>query len=273
MLIAFKHYKADPDVTSWVIRQWTNSPFVHVELVLESLHNTVVAARTSDDGVWFYPFEEMIQRPEYFEFYRVPGVNETEVIEFLRNEAGKSFNWPAVLGRQGLGINLFGRDRWFCSELAYYVLVHYSTLGIPRNYDPKSLSPGQLRDLVAAADVERVPSSEFGAALPVTAGNAPVIAAVLGAITAINRPVVVQQPPTLDTGAAFEKMPVSVNLAAEVENDVPFAWNGRKLFDYQFVDADGEELPDQLLTKTSTGFTVVTNQAFSGKVYLFLFRL
>jgi len=269
MLIAFKHYDHTPDASNWVIRQWTGSPFVHVELVLESLHNTVIAARTADDGVWFYPFEEMIRQPEYFEFYRVPGVDEQAVLQFLQHQAGKPFNWLAVLFRQGLGLDVAGSDHWFCSELAYYVLAHFSTVSIPRNLDPKSLTPGRLRDLVALSDAQRVPSSEF-ARLPDLKQNPALAGLITGLVAAASVPVLAT-PAAGSGGGGIQEVPVAVNFVTGVENEVAFPWNGRRLIDYVVTNTSGQELPGVVIERTPTGFKSTVDVAFTGTVRLYLF--
>lgn len=79
--------------------------------------------------------------------------------------------------------------------------------------------------------------------------------------------------PAAAVASPITKVSVNVNLQANIENTVAFAWNARKLSSYIFVDDAGTELPELELTKTADGFTVVTNEAFVGKVYLFLFSL
>jgi len=70
----------------------------------------------------------------------------------------------------------------------------------------------------------------------------------------------------------IEEVALPVNIAAAPAlNDVPFAWNGRKLLDYRFLNGSGEEQTGLELTPTDGGFTVISNEAFSGTVYLFLF--
>lgn len=74
-------------------------------------------------------------------------------------------------------------------------------------------------------------------------------------------------------GGPIDEVAVPVSLQpSPALNEVAFAWNGRNLLDYKFIDGSGTEHPGLVLTPTDEGFTVISNEALVGSMYLFLFQ-
>ena len=74
MIIACKNRQADTgfDITHELIRFYTGSDYMHVEIILEAPYNFAVAARTQFDALTALPLRDaMPTYPRGWEWYKV----------------------------------------------------------------------------------------------------------------------------------------------------------------------------------------------------------
>lgn len=158
MLLAFKHRRTNPIAANLLIELWTRSPWVHVEVLVESGRQFAVAARTQYDGVHALPYSAVLKGyPDGWECYRVPLWDETEqeAKKWLLAQTCMTFNFPNVILSQGYGIGVSNLSEWFCSEIAYTMLRQYSSLETP-DVQAYNMSPGRLRQFCIDQGCEQV---------------------------------------------------------------------------------------------------------------------
>lgn len=146
MIVAFKQAAATPDLANQVIGYWTESDWVHCEMLLMHPRRLAVSSRV-DGGVTAITWGDLLTNPDQWELYWVPITNETDVWDFLAGEMGKGFNWVGLLAGHVAKIARSQPDQWFCSELTYAVLQQFSLLDLPQR-EPARVSPADLRSYV-----------------------------------------------------------------------------------------------------------------------------
>ncbi|MBO0951221.1 hypothetical protein [Fibrella forsythiae] len=155
MIIAFKNKAADNSLTSRLVSAWTNSPWVHCELVFQSKDLLCVSARPGEVAVSARVFGEVVEN-DLWEFYQLPNIDaakEREILVWLFGQSMTEYSYTGIIWNQVLHYAHMANGQWFCSELAFWVLWNYgildSTFDAPANW-----SPAELRSLVKRSCVE-----------------------------------------------------------------------------------------------------------------------
>ncbi|MVM34964.1 hypothetical protein GO755_33360 [Spirosoma sp. HMF4905] len=144
MIIAFKNHLNHPDLANRLISVWTQSDWVHVEMLLQYPRQLAVSSRPSHGGITVSDWSSALPNASTWQYYEVPVSSEMAVWDFLLSQADKSFNWSGLVASQVFGASLPRTDSWFCSELTYATLLQYSPLALPQR-NPAEVSPALLR--------------------------------------------------------------------------------------------------------------------------------
>lgn len=155
MIIAFKHKSNTVDLTNRLIGYWTKSDWVHCEMLLSEPRQVAISARISADGITFSSWHDVLVNLNSWEYYQVPVLDEQAVWDFLIFQTGKSYNVKGMLASQLFKTALHQADSWFCSELTYAVLLHFSSVNLPI-VEPASVNPALLRQYLINAECPTV---------------------------------------------------------------------------------------------------------------------
>lgn len=150
MIIAFKNRAVDETTANKLIGFWTDSDWVHCEMILLDPHPLAVSARTEQDGVTAESPERVLIEPDRWEYYQTPMAEPDAAWSFLLAQLGKRFNYSGLVAGQVFGSNVNRPDSWFCSELTYSTLIQFSALTLPM-LDPAAVSPARLRQFLIEA--------------------------------------------------------------------------------------------------------------------------
>lgn len=150
MIVAFKNRRIDETAANKLIGFWTDSDWVHCEMILLDPAAVAVSARTEVDGVTADLIPNVLIQPDSWEYFEVPVRSDVAVWSFLLSQVGKSFNYPGLIAGQVFGSSMNRPQSWFCSELTYATLIQFSTLTLPM-LDPAAVSPARLRQFLIDA--------------------------------------------------------------------------------------------------------------------------
>lgn len=135
-MIWLAFYKGHGRLTDRLIRWASQSPFSHVELVLEghACENTLnaISASGRDGGV---RVKAIAFHPDRWVFVPVPWADRQSANARAMATVGAGYDWTALFLAQVLHLRRTRQDLWFCSELVAHAL------GLPQ---PQTLSPGDL---------------------------------------------------------------------------------------------------------------------------------
>ena len=155
MIVAFKHKSNTVDLANKLIGYWTKSDWVHCEMLLYTPRQVAVSARISSDGITVSSWKETLIIPNSWDYYDVPVSDDQGVWDFLIAQADKSYNVKGMLASQIFGTSVHQAGSWFCSELTYAVLCHFSSLNLPI-VEPANVNPGILRQFLINADCPKI---------------------------------------------------------------------------------------------------------------------
>ncbi|GAB3568925.1 hypothetical protein GCM10027578_22390 [Spirosoma luteolum] len=150
MIVAFKNRSIAETAANRLIGFWTDSPWVHCEMILLNPYPCAISARTEQDGVTAEPIATVLVQPDRWEYYAVDMGSADAHWPFLLAQVGKSFNYAGLIAGQVIGNSISRPDSWFCSELTYSVLAQFSTLPLPI-VEPASVNPARLRQFLIDA--------------------------------------------------------------------------------------------------------------------------
>lgn len=146
-MVAFKNRRIDETAANKLIGFWTDSEWVHCEMILLDPVAVAVSARTERGGVAADLIANVLIQPDSWEYYEIPVSDDAAVWSFLLSQLGKAFNYPGLIAGQVFGSTLNRPQAWFCSELTYATLIQFSTLTLPM-LDPAAVSPARLRQFL-----------------------------------------------------------------------------------------------------------------------------
>lgn len=154
MLIGFERISPNAPARVKLTEWYTDSPYIHVELFFETMHNAGFSARVSTNGLTLEPFDKIVENPKDWVFYRVPVWNEQAVISYLSQYAGLPFSFRNIASMV-TGLNLVNAEARFCSELAYEAISKFSITSVP--YAPAyTVTPAKLLQIVKNAKFQAV---------------------------------------------------------------------------------------------------------------------
>jgi hypothetical protein len=136
----YKGRKADnPESTllDWVICFFTDSPYSHVELVIDSCTGYSISSSPRDNGVRYKTIEYNHDQWDFIEV-SLP-VTKNEIYAWFSGHIGKKYD---TLGAIGVVLPFFrnNKRKWFCTEILGAFLY------IPK---PWKLSPHDLYELLS----------------------------------------------------------------------------------------------------------------------------
>jgi hypothetical protein len=153
MFVAFKHALDKPDLANTMITFWTDSDWVHCEMLLEFPRSLAVSSRPAN-GVTAKTWEGVLADPDIWELYQVPINSPAGLWDFLVGEMGKPYNWTGLIAGHVVGVTKINPDGWFCSELTYSALIQYAQIDLPLR-EPAHVSPALLRQYLIDAECSR----------------------------------------------------------------------------------------------------------------------
>ena len=125
--------------TDRLISKWTQSPYVHVELIIG---NKWISSSTSYGGVKIQELRPLRDSWDYVQV-QVQGNYFNNVMNFIESQDGKKYDWAGIIWGQFFNITRAqNQNKWFCSELVAEILRRF---GNPKILEyPASYSPGDL---------------------------------------------------------------------------------------------------------------------------------
>ncbi len=152
MLVGFENRFHENTLTGAVIAASTGSDWIHTELIYPD--GVSVSSWAKKGGVVARPTGETIQKPQYWEVYDLGKFDTSGLDSFLRTQLGKGYDWQGIFLSYALPLQKQSYNKWTCSELVYYALVHYAPVDLPVTQN--AVSPGQLRTMLINAGYQRV---------------------------------------------------------------------------------------------------------------------
>lgn len=145
--ITFAFYKGKGNFLDKLIRVFTLSKYSHVEIVIDDLW---YASSPRDKGV---RVKKIVPKEGHWDYINIPVSQETKehIENFLKSQVGKGYDYFGILFGIILPLKSDLPDKWFCSELAVYVIKKFN---VPIKYKmlfkepPCTYTPGKLYRLL-----------------------------------------------------------------------------------------------------------------------------
>ena len=137
--LAFQRDSKHFSIWAWLIKIWTNSPYFHVELIID---DKWITSNFDIGGVSVRKLRPFKDTWEYINV-EVDEKYLPDVWEFIYKEEGSKYDWCGIVCAQIIGLNHHTKSRWFCSEFVTQVL---KTFNHPDYIDvnPVRMTPGDI---------------------------------------------------------------------------------------------------------------------------------
>jgi len=149
MKISIAFYKKTDSWLHKLVSRWSQSPYVHAELILPDSETWVgispflaskVSARLKKDTI-----------PEDWDFinFDVTQQQYETILDFYNETKGCRYDWIGMILSQFLPCRIKYRNRWYCSEWIAYALRIAGIFDwkVVKIYDRHDLSPGMLHKI------------------------------------------------------------------------------------------------------------------------------
>ena len=110
-MIKLAFYKGKGDFFDKLIRIWTNSPYSHVEIIINGIW---YSASPRDGRV---RAKKIDPNPSHWDFIEIPSKNAENMVKFIESQLGKKYDWLGILLSQIIPLGEENPNRWFCSEI------------------------------------------------------------------------------------------------------------------------------------------------------------
>lgn len=147
MVVAFKHRLHDNDWYDMLISWWTDSEFIHTQIIFP---NGKVGSSWMDTGVAFKTMRETIIYPFHYTFVAIPegALDEQKVYDYVASRRGQKFDMKGAILATAVPYAIGGRNRWHCSEVSFSALKNGGLRTKVWNRPPESISPQNLFDIL-----------------------------------------------------------------------------------------------------------------------------
>ena len=137
MIVAFKHNTHDNDIIDTFITIWTNSKFIHSQIIFS---NGEVGSSWMETGVAIRTIEDTVTYPYLYTFVEVNGLDEQKVYDYIKLHEGETFD---MMGSAFPFLNR--EDKWHCSEILFSALKNG---GLKSNMKAHKVYPQHLYDIL-----------------------------------------------------------------------------------------------------------------------------